>query len=48
MRVPVNGPSSPPPTCAAARRAGHGPYRRGVDAEYRWYQDRDNDGVVCE
>lgn len=36
------------PTCAAANRAGLGPYVRGVDPEYRWYQDRDGDGVVCE
>jgi hypothetical protein len=36
------------PTCAAAKRAGYGPYRSGIDAEYRWYQDRDGDGVVCE
>jgi Excalibur calcium-binding domain len=34
-------------SCAAANRAGYGPYRRG-DAEYRWYEDRDGDGVVCE
>lgn len=36
------------PTCAAANAAGHGPYRRGTDPEYAWYQDRDGDGVVCE
>ncbi|WUI00184.1 excalibur calcium-binding domain-containing protein [Spirillospora sp. NBC_00431] len=36
------------PSCAAANRAGHGPYVRGVNPEYRWYQDRDGDGVVCE
>jgi hypothetical protein len=35
-------------TCAAAKRAGYGPYRRGVDPEYAWYQDRDDDGTVCE
>lgn len=35
-------------TCAAANDAGLGPYRRGVDPEYEWYQDRDGDGVVCE
>ncbi|WP_420534775.1 excalibur calcium-binding domain-containing protein [Actinomadura pelletieri] len=34
-------------TCAAARRAGYGPYRAG-QTEYSWYQDRDGDGVVCE
>lgn len=36
------------PTCGAANDAGYGPYRRGADPEYDWYQDRDGDGVVCE
>ncbi|MBG0820733.1 thermonuclease family protein [Planomonospora sp. ID91781] len=36
------------PTCGAANAAGHGPYRRGTDPEYAWYQDRDGDGLVCE
>lgn len=36
-------------TCAELHRhPNHAPYRRGVDPEYRWYQDRDHDGVVCE
>jgi len=35
-------------TCRAANAAGYGTYRRGVDVEYDWYQDRDHDGVVCE
>jgi len=35
-------------TCGKANAAGYGSYRRGVDTEYNWYQDRDNDGVVCE
>jgi len=35
-------------TCAAVRAAGLGPYQRGVDPEYAWYNDRDNDGKVCE
>ncbi|GIH26088.1 hypothetical protein Aph01nite_43980 [Acrocarpospora phusangensis] len=35
-------------TCREANDAGYGPYRRGVDPEYDWYQDRDGDGVVCE
>ncbi|MEU6744382.1 excalibur calcium-binding domain-containing protein [Streptosporangium sandarakinum] len=35
-------------TCAEANRNGYGPYRRGVDPEYAWYQDRDGDGLVCE
>lgn len=34
-------------TCAEANRHGLGPYRRG-QTEYSWYQDRDNDGIVCE
>ena len=36
-------------SCAEAARNGYqGPYVRGVNIEYAWYQDRDNDGVVCE
>jgi hypothetical protein len=35
-------------TCAAAQKAGYGPYTEGQDPEYDWYQDRDNDGEVCE
>ncbi|GAA3840730.1 hypothetical protein GCM10022226_74070 [Sphaerisporangium flaviroseum] len=35
-------------TCAEANRNGYGPYRRTVDPEYNWYQDRDGDGIVCE
>jgi Excalibur calcium-binding domain/Protein of unknown function (DUF1524) len=35
-------------TCAEARSHGYGPYRSGVDPEYAWYTDRDQDGVVCE
>lgn len=35
-------------TCGDAIDAGYGNYREGVDPEYDWYQDRDNDGVVCE
>ncbi|MFF4195073.1 thermonuclease family protein [Nonomuraea sp. NPDC001831] len=56
--TPKPTPSSTPPppsgtdprfrTCAEANAAGYGPYRRGVDPEYAWYQDRDGDGVVCE
>lgn len=35
-------------TCGEANAAGYGPYYRGKDPEYHWYQDRDGDGVVCE
>jgi hypothetical protein len=35
-------------TCKAAKAAGAGPYVRGKDPEYAYYQDRDGDGVVCE
>jgi micrococcal nuclease len=35
-------------TCGEANAAGYGPYHRGRDPEYAWYQDRDGDGVVCE
>ncbi len=35
------------PSCSAAKAAGFGPYVRGR-AEYEWYRDGDDDGVVCE
>jgi hypothetical protein len=35
-------------TCGEANSHGYGPYRRGVDPEYAWYQDRDGDGLDCE
>ena len=34
-------------TCAEARRHGIAPVRRGHPA-YRYMNDRDNDGTVCE
>lgn len=34
-------------TCAEAKSAGCGPYYEG-EAEYEWYRDADNDGIVCE
>ncbi|NYG06276.1 hypothetical protein BJ986_000763 [Phycicoccus badiiscoriae] len=45
---PSNGTDPRFGTCREAIAAGYGPYRRGVDPEYSWYQDRDHDGVVCE
>jgi hypothetical protein len=35
-------------TCTEAKAHGYGPYYRGRDPEYSWYEDRDGDGVVCE
>ena len=35
-------------SCTAAKAAGFGPYRKGIDPEYSWYIDRDADGIVCE
>ena len=35
-------------TCEEANDAGYVDYRRGIDPEYEWYDDTDNDGVVCE
>lgn len=35
-------------TCREAKAHGVGPYYRGRDPEYDWYQDRDHDGIVCE
>jgi hypothetical protein len=34
--------------CYHAIDAGYGPYYRGSDPEYYWYDDADDDGVVCE
>ncbi|WP_127935264.1 excalibur calcium-binding domain-containing protein [Nonomuraea polychroma] len=33
-------------TCAEANAQGLGPYVKGQDPEYEWYQDRDGDGRV--
>jgi hypothetical protein len=35
-------------TCKQAKANHAGPYVRGKDPEYAYYQDRDGDGVVCE
>lgn len=35
-------------SCAKAKAAGYGPYVAGVDSEYHWYGDGDNDGINCE
>lgn len=35
-------------TCGEANAHGYGPYTRGVDPEYDHYDDRDDDGLVCE
>lgn len=35
-------------SCRAAKAGGFGPYRQGVDPEYDWYRDADDDGIVCE
>lgn len=35
-------------SCAQAKDAGFGPYVAGIDPEYDWYRDGDNDGTVCE
>lgn len=34
--------------CYEANDRGYGPYYQGEDPEYDWYDDADNDGVVCE
>ena len=34
--------------CYEANDAGYGSYVQGVDPEYDWYDDNDNDGTVCE
>lgn len=54
----IAAPQEPPPAvkpgparygnCQEAIAADGGNYRQGVDTQYDWYDDRDNDGVVCE
>jgi len=34
--------------CYEANDAGYGDYVEGQDPEYAWYDDADNDGIVCE
>jgi hypothetical protein len=49
--TPTGSPGTDPKfsSCAEAARNGYnGPYYQGVDEEYGWYEDRDNDGIVCE
>jgi hypothetical protein len=54
--TPIATPTSTPlqandprySSCTAAKAAGFGPYKRGIDPEYSWYTDRDADGIVCE
>jgi hypothetical protein len=48
---PSKEPKSTDPkfaSCTEANANGYGPYTKGVHEEYYWYQDRDDDGVVCE
>ncbi|MEO6414206.1 MAG: DUF1524 domain-containing protein [Pedococcus sp.] len=48
-KPPTSGGTDPRfGTCREANAAGYGPYRRGADPEYDWYQDRDHDGLACE
>ena len=35
-------------TCKEAISNGYGPYYYEIDVEYGGYNDRDNDGIVCE
>lgn len=35
-------------SCKEVKKAGLGPYKEGLDAEYDWYIDGDADGLVCE
>ena len=34
-------------SCAHAKANGYGPYTK-IDPEYKFYDDRDHDGQVCE
>lgn len=48
-KPPVNPGTDPKfGTCKEAKAKGNAPYYKGRDPEYYWYNDRDNDGIVCE
>ncbi|MDP9861599.1 MULTISPECIES: excalibur calcium-binding domain-containing protein [Streptosporangium] len=36
------------PNCKAAYKEGYGPYYQERHKEYRWYVDKDRDGVACD
>jgi hypothetical protein len=36
------------PASQKSSAADGGNYRLGVNPQYDWYDDRDNDGIVCE
>jgi Excalibur calcium-binding domain len=47
--LPVESTDTRYGTCREAKANGaNTPYVQGQDPEYAWYDDRDNDGVVCE
>ncbi|HET8659544.1 MAG TPA: excalibur calcium-binding domain-containing protein [Micromonosporaceae bacterium] len=48
--TPATSPSNDPrfENCKQAKANGYGPYVRGRDAEYYWYNDPNRDGVVCD
>lgn len=48
-RTPGDGKLDPRfDTCKDALANGYGDYVKGIDPEYAWYRDGDNDGIVCE
>ncbi len=48
-KPPAGGGTDPRFTyCYEANDAGYGPYYQGQDPEYQWYDDADDDGIVCE
>lgn len=50
VRTTVAAPRTDPHfgTCKEAIANGYGGYREGVDPEYYWYRDADNDGTACD
>ncbi|MEU0517240.1 excalibur calcium-binding domain-containing protein [Streptosporangium sp. NPDC006007] len=36
------------PDCATAVKNGYGPYFKEIHKQYKWYVDRDGDGVACD
>ena len=48
--APVEAAGTDPrfPNCKEAIAAGYGNYIQGINPEYNWYRDGDNDGINCE
>lgn len=46
--APGDGGERRYPDCATAVKNGYGPYFKEIHKQYKWYVDRDGDGVACD